>query len=312
MPRCAHCLVLAVVALLSVGAAPLLAQTSDVWDRVEHRYAENDGVRIHYVTLGQGPLIVMIHGFPDFWYLWRHHIEALSEDYQVVAVDQRGYNRSDKPKGVNNYTYDFLVSDIAAVIRDAGHESATVAGHDWGGFVAWMFAMRQPAMTDQLVIFNLPHPRGLQRELAFNRQQKQNSAYARRFQAEGAHLQLSAEQLARLGRSQDEPIVYERYLEAFQRSDFEAMLNYYKANYPKPPYLEDDSPVVKVQPPVLQFHGLNDTALLQGMLNDTWDWVARDLTLVTMPDAGHWAVTEKADFTIGMMQAWLALHAIER
>ena len=77
-----------------------------------------------------------------------------------MAVDQRGYNRSDKPKGVNNYTYDHLVSDIAAVIRDAGHESATVAGHDWGGFVAWMFAMRQPAMTDRLVIFNLPHPPG--------------------------------------------------------------------------------------------------------------------------------------------------------
>ena len=217
----------------------------------------------------------MIHGFPDSWYLWRHHIEVLSKDYQVVAVDKRGYNRSDKPKSVNSYTYDFLVGDIAAVIRDAGHESATVVGHDWGGFVAWMFAMQQPEMTDQLVIFNLPHPRGVQRELVFNRRQKQNSAYARRFQAEGAHLQLSAEQLAGLERTQD-------------------------------------APVVKVQPPVLQFHGLNDPTLLQGILNDTWDWVARDLTLVTIPDASNWAITEKADFTIGMMQAWLALQAAER
>ena len=264
------------------------------------------------MTLGQGPLIVMIHGFQDFWYLWRHHIETLSEDYQVVAVDQRGYNRSDKPKGANNYTYDFLVGDIAAMIRDAGHESATVVGHDWGGFAAWMFAMRQPEMTNQLVIFNLPHPRGVQRELAFNRRQKQNSAYARRFQAEGAHLQLSAEQLAGLGRIQDAPVVYERYLEAFERSNFEAKLNYYKTNYLRPPYLEDDSPVVKVQPPVLQFHGPNDSAPLQRMLNDTWDWVARDLTLVTVPDADYWAVTEKVDFTIGMMQAWLALQAAER
>ena len=106
--------------------------------------------------------------------------------------------------------------------------------------------MRQPEMTDQLVIFNLPHPQGVQRELAFNRRQKQNSAYARRFQAEGAHLQLNAEPLAGLGRIQDAPVVYERYLEAFERSDFEAILNYYKANYPGPPYLEDDSLVVKV------------------------------------------------------------------
>ena len=246
---------------------------------------------------------MVIHGFPDSWYLWRHYIEVLSKDYQVVAVDQRGYNRSDKPKSVNSYTYDFLVGDIAAVIRDAGHESATVVGHDWGGFVAWMFAMQQPEMTDQLVIFNLPHPRGVQRELVFNRRQKQNSAYARRFQAEGAHLQLSAEQLAGLGRTQDAPVVYERHLEAFEQSDFEAMLNYYKANCHRPPYLEDDSPVVKVQPPVLQFHGLNDPTLLQGILNDTWDWVARDLALVTIPDASNWAITEKADFTIGMMQA---------
>ena len=76
------------------------------------------------------------------------------------------------------------MGDVAAAIRDAGHESATVVGHDWGGFVAWMFAMQRPETTDQLVIFNLPHPRGVQRELAFNRQQKQNSAYARRFQTE--------------------------------------------------------------------------------------------------------------------------------
>ena len=94
--------VITFVALVTVGSDSILAQTNDVWDRVEHRYAENDGVRIHYVTLGQRPPIVMIHGFPDFWYLWRDHIEALSEDYQIVAADQRGYNRSDKPKGVNN------------------------------------------------------------------------------------------------------------------------------------------------------------------------------------------------------------------
>ena len=198
MPRCAHCLVLTLVALLFVGQLRSWPNQRCVGPGRTSVCRERwlaDPLR--------DPRSGSAHRddprLSDFWYLWRHHIEALSEDYQVVAVDQRGYNRSDKPKGVNNYTYDFLVSDIATVIRDAGHESATVAGHDWGGFVAWMFAMRQPAMTDQLVIFNLPHPRGLQRELAFNREQKQNSAYARRFQAEGAHLQLSAEQLARLG-----------------------------------------------------------------------------------------------------------------
>ena len=101
MPRSVRRSVITLIALVTIGRAPMLAQTNDVWNRVEHRYAENDGVRIHYVTLGKGPPIVMIHGFPDFWYLWRDYIEALSEDYQVVAVDLRGYNRSDKPQGVN-------------------------------------------------------------------------------------------------------------------------------------------------------------------------------------------------------------------
>ena len=292
--------------MVLMSGSPAEAQLPDIWDRVEHRTADSDGVSIHYVTLGEGPLVVMIHGFPDFWYLWRDYLTALSDDYQVVAIDQRGYNQSDKPSGVDRYTYEFLVGDVAAVIEDTGHESATVVGHDWGGAVAWQFAMRRPEMTDQLVVFNFPHPRGLQRELALNEQQNQNSAYARRFQAEGAHQTLSAEQLA--GLHGNDPVVYERYVEALGNSDFEGMLNYYKANYPTPPYVEDDSPVVMVQAPVLEFHGLDDPYLLPGALNDTWGLLEQNLTLVTIPGVGHWAVTEASAFTIPMLEAWLALR----
>jgi len=84
---------------------------SDLEKRVEHGYADSNGVKIHYASLGKGPLIVMIHGFPDFWYTWRDQMEALSKDYQVVAIDQRGYNLSDKPKGVENYDIRLLVGD---------------------------------------------------------------------------------------------------------------------------------------------------------------------------------------------------------
>lgn len=294
----------AALAIVLVTSTPAAA---DVYDRVQHGFADSGGVKIHYVTLGSGPMLVMIHGYPDFWYLWRHQIEALSESYQVVAIDQRGYNQSDKPKGVEQYDVKYLVGDVEAVIRHLGRGRATIVGHDWGGFVAWQFAMTRPQMTERLIVFNLPHPRGLMRELALNRQQKINSAYARRFQEEGAHLNMSAEQLAR--RYQGDPLVYGRYVEAFKRSDFEAMLNYYKANYPRPPYLEDASPVVKVEPPVLLFHGLGDTALLHDMLNRTWEWLAKDLTLVTIPDAGHWALVERADFVTRMMRAWLQVQA---
>lgn len=96
--------------------------SNDLYDRVEHGHADSDGVKIHYASIGEGPLVVMIHGFPDFWYTWRDQMEALSSDFKVVAIDQRGYNRSDKPEGVANYRVPLLVADVAAVIRHHGED----------------------------------------------------------------------------------------------------------------------------------------------------------------------------------------------
>src|SRR5436190_4864295 len=159
------------------------ARQADVFDRVTHGYAVSDGgVKIHYASLGQGALVVMIHGFPDFWYSWRHQMNALTDRYQVVAIDQRGYNLSDKPKGVENYDVRLLVGDVAAVIRHLGRDKATIVGHDWGGVVAWQFAINVPQMTENLIILNLPHPNGLARELRSNPTQIKNSEYARNFQ----------------------------------------------------------------------------------------------------------------------------------
>ena len=133
----------------------------DITELVEHRYVDNDGITIHYAVTGNGPLNVMVHGFPDHWYTWRYQMEALKEDYTVVALDTRGYNLSDQPAGVDNYKLDVLVEDVAAVIRAEGEESATVIGHDWGGGIAWSFAALKPEMTERLIILNLPHPKGL-------------------------------------------------------------------------------------------------------------------------------------------------------
>jgi pimeloyl-ACP methyl ester carboxylesterase len=160
-------------------------------ERVEHLYAENEGVRIHYAALGEGPLVVMLHGFPDYWYTWHRQMDALSTTYRVAAPDLRGYNLSDKPEGIENYGMRALLGDVAAVIRSEGRESAIVVGHDWGGAIAWQFATRLPEMTDKLVILNLPHPSGLSRELAENPKQREASAYTRFFQQEGAHEALS-------------------------------------------------------------------------------------------------------------------------
>ena len=282
-----------------------LAADSDLDKRVEHGYANSSGVKIHYASLGSKdkPLIVMIHGFPDFWYTWRDQMEALSKDYQVVAIDQRGYNLSDKPKGVENYDVRFLVGDVAAVIKHLGREKAIVIGHDWGGMVAWATAMAMPDIVDKLIILNLPHPRGIARELATNPEQQKNSQYARNFQKEDAASKLKAEHLAFWVK---DPKAREVYIEAFKRSDMEAMLNYYKRNYPREPYVEDTSPVIKVKAPVLMIHGLNDTALNAHGLNNTWEWLEKDLTLVTIPGAGHFVQQDASDLVTRSIRMWLA------
>lgn len=294
--------ILRVLAVLLLLAVPVIA-VSDVEDRVEHGYATNNGVKIHYASLGKGPLIVMIHGFPDYWYTWRDQMEGLSANYQVVAIDQRGYNLSDKPKGVENYSIQLLVSDVAAVIKQVGRDRAIIVGHDWGGIVAWTLAMMRPDLVEKLVILNLPHPRGLNRELATNPQQQKNSQYARNFQQEGAEKNLTAEGLAFWVKDAE---VKKKYVEAFKRSDFEAMLNYYKRNYPREPYTLDTSPVVKVKMPVLMIHGLNDTALLAPALNNTWEWLEKDLTLVTIPGASHFVQQDASDLVTRSIKMWLA------
>src|SRR3954453_19624063 len=194
MIRLLKTLTTAVIAMMAAGSGT--AGAADIEDRVTHGYADSNGVKIHYASLGSGPLVVMIHGFPDYWYTWRQQMEGLSDRFQVVAIDQRGYNLSDKPAGVENYDMRLLVGDVAAVIKHLGQQKAIVVGHDWGGMVAWQLAMNVPQVVERLIILNLPHPRGLTRELAHNPEQQKNSAYARRFQQEAAEKALTAEALA--------------------------------------------------------------------------------------------------------------------
>ena len=271
-------------------------------ERITHGYADNNGVKIHYVSLGEGPLIVMVHGFPDFWFTWRYQMEALAEQYHVVAIDLRGYNLSDKPKGGENYAMPLLVQDVQTVIHHLGYERAIVVGHDWGGAISWQVATHLPQLVERLIILNLPHPRGMAREMAHNPQQQQNSEYARQFQQEDSHLHIAPERLVSWIPDED---ARSRYAEALERSDLEAMLHYYRQNYPREPYTEDTSPVVKVQAPVLMIHGLEDQALLASGLNNTWEWLEQDLTLVTIPGAGHFVQQDAPELVTRSMLSWL-------
>lgn len=272
---------------------------------LKHGYADSAGVKIHFVEAGQGPLVILIHGFPDFWYTWRDQIPALAEHFHVVAIDQRGFNKSDQPKGVENYRADKLVADIKAVVDHFKQSQATIVGHDWGGFVAWSFAMTHPETTARLIVLNLPHPRGLTRELANNPEQHKNSQYARNFQQPGAAAQLTAERLAGWVR---EPEARKKYVEAFQRSSFEGMLNFYKANYPRQPYKIAEPLKRKIKCPVLVLHGLKDRYLLSGALNDNWKWIEKEFTLITIPEANHFVHRDVPQRVSQHMVRWLKSH----
>jgi pimeloyl-ACP methyl ester carboxylesterase len=290
------------VCMSLTAASSASGASKDFETKVEHHYADSNGVKIHYAAIGHGPLVVMIHGWPDFWYTWRDQMEALAPHYRVVAMDLRGFNLSDKPKGVENYAMPKLIGDVAAVIKDAGADKAIVIGHDWGGAISWSVAMYMPQLVDKLIILNLPHPRGLNRELVNNPEQQKNSEYARNNQKPDAASHLTAEALVFWVK---DPAAKEKYIEAFKRSDFEAMMNYYKANYPREPYALDTSPVIKVKAPVLQIHGLADTALLPGALNNTWEYLEKDWTLVTVPGAGHFVQQDASDLVTRSIIAWL-------
>ena len=287
----------------------MTTQASDLWDTVEHKEADSNGVKIHYVVSGpeDAPLVVMIHGFPDFWYSWRSQMTALHDAYRVVAVDNRGYNFSDQPEGVESYAMPLLVGDIHAVIATEGRDKAVIVGHDWGGAIAWNIAMYSPDVVSHLIILNLPHPKGLGRELANNSDQQTASQYAFDFQQERAHEQIHAEALTAWVRDED---ARAKYLEAFKRSSIESMLNYYKANFPRPGESSGFAPaeMPNVKMPVLMFHGLEDTALLPGALSGTWEWVDNTLTLITIPGASHFVQQDAPEIVNHNMRFWLDSH----
>ena len=151
-------------------------------DRWNHEHVEANGIRFHYVTAGQGPLVLLLHGFPQFWYAWRHQIPALAARFKVVAPDLRGYGDTEKPPRVADYRTGILAADVAGLVKAFGYEKAHVVGHDWGGAVAWTTALEQARVVDKLVVLNCPHPLVFGKALRSNLRQLGRSWYMFFFQ----------------------------------------------------------------------------------------------------------------------------------
>jgi pimeloyl-ACP methyl ester carboxylesterase len=161
---------------------------------ITHEYADVNGVKLHYVRAGRGPVMVFLHGFPEFWYEWKHQLAEFAADHTVVAPDMRGYNLSSKPDEVSDYAVPKLVEDVRAlasvILKSTGDTTFTLVAHDWGGAIAWVFAALHPEMLDRLIIVNAPHPTVFGRLLRQDAAQQKASAYMLMFRSPGAEAAL--------------------------------------------------------------------------------------------------------------------------
>ena len=300
---------MAVLAAVTLSAVTLAAAAQAA---PQDRYATNNGVKIHYVVDGKGPLVVLVHGFPDYWATWKPLMAELNKaGYRTAALDTRGYNLSDKPEGVAAYAMPKLIGDIAAVVAAEGQKNTILIGHDWGAAIAWQTTFNRPDLVNRLIIMSVPHPAGLARELATNKAQQEGSNYARNFQKEGSEKMLNAEGLAGFHNYLKDPAEKAAYVAAFKQSSFAAMMNYYRANYPRGTGADTQVPASmaaasqRVKVPTLVIHGMKDTALNAAGHAGTWDHVDADTTLVMVPTAGHWVQHDAEGLVDRTVRDWL-------
>jgi pimeloyl-ACP methyl ester carboxylesterase len=291
-----------------------------------HEYADVNGVRLHYARAGNGPLLMFVHGFPEFWYEWKHQLAEFARDHTVVAPDMRGYNLSSKPDALSEYAIPKLVEDLrglaSQLLTSTGGPTFTLVAHDWGGVIAWVFAAQHPELLDRLVIVNAPHPTVFNRLLRQDAAQQKASGYMTMFRSPGAEAALSANSYATLtsmvlgGGLANGSVTAEdkeMYLAAWSRpSALTGGLNYYRAAGIGPVTASaetaapaPETPPIMIRVPTLVIWGEKDTALLPQNL-DGLDAYVPNLTIKRIADGTHWVVREKAGEVNALIREYLA------
>ncbi|MBV9040362.1 MAG: alpha/beta hydrolase [Acidimicrobiia bacterium] len=266
-----------------------------------HGYADIGEIRLHYVEAGTGPLVVLLHGFPEFWYGWRNQIEPLAAaGFRVVAPDMRGYNLSSRPAGVAAYGADAVADDIRGLIRELGAESAIVVGHDWGGTVAWTMAMNHPEVVDRLAILDAAHPRKLQEGLPHPRQLRR-SWYFFFFAAPGLPERVVRadhyrffRRFLRDARPEYTPDEIARYVEAWsQPGATTGMINYYRFSV-RQSQKKAKAALKPIAAPTLVIWGLQDRYLGQSLAEPHSKDVPNLVGVERLP-ASHWVHHDQAE-----------------
>lgn len=267
-------------------------------DEIEEKYIKTNGIKLHTVIIGHGEPLILLHGFPDFWFGWKKLIPLIKDRYQLIIPDMRGYNLSDKPEGVENYRVELLIEDIIGLIDHFGFKSVYLAGHDWGGVLSWFIAEKYPNKIKKLAIINAPHLKIFQSKLKNDEAQKKASSYISRFlQPDSEKIILANNfQVLRGGLKEDE----DKYMAAWsQPGSITCGINYYRANME----YEDWTGIIKM--PTLVIHGMKDGAILPVVL-DGLDKYVKNLKVVHAADSGHSAQKEDPEMVASEFREFFA------
>jgi pimeloyl-ACP methyl ester carboxylesterase len=280
---------------------------------VREGYADVGDVRLHYVEAGEGPLVVLLHGFPEFWYGWRLQIAPLAAaGFRVVAPDMRGYNLSSRPDGVQAYDTDHLTADIRGLIQERGAQSALLVGHDWGGSVAWATAMKYPEVVDRLAILNAAHPRKLSQGL-HHPGQLRKSWYFFFFDLPGlpeAVVQADRWHFFRHflhdARPPYTPAEMDRYVEAWSQPGAAAgMINYYRSSVRQSPK-DAEAALRPISAPTLVIWGQLDSYLGPELAEPEHDDVPNLDRVERLADASHWVHHDEAERVTQLLASFFA------
>jgi pimeloyl-ACP methyl ester carboxylesterase len=295
---------------------------------IRHGFMHANGLRFHYAAAGDpaAPLILFLHGFPDYWAGWRVVMERLADRFHCVAPDQRGYNLSDKPSDLADYRAKHMIEDARQIgLHFSGGKPFRLAAHDWGGAIGWALALKHPDILVRLAICNAVHPGVFQRELAQNPAQRAASQYINRHREPDAEARIIANDFADLATAFADLVargvmsadVMAEYRTAWGRPGaLTGMLNWYRAmkiETPRPdpdesaadtqPY---DPATLRIQVPTLVIWGLLDHALLPGCVEGL-DVFVPDLSIEKVPNAGHFITLERPELVADRIGAFMAM-----
>ncbi|MDQ3748595.1 MAG: alpha/beta hydrolase [Acidobacteriota bacterium] len=282
---------------------------------IKFDYAQIGGVKLHYATAGNGEkLVILLHGFPEFWYSWRRQIIALSDEYTVVAPDMRGYNLSDKPANVSDYQIDKLVDDVTGLIRYLGREQAAIVGHDWGASVAWATAQKHPEYVWKLCALQVP-PISVWKK---NQTVKQFLASWYMFFFQIPRLPewlLSRNDFAILAEGLKNSTAEQGVFSAEDIGEYKkawseptaltSAINYYRANILKRLFSKQ-STEEKIKVPTLFIYGEKDTAVLPESVQGIGEVIDAAYQEIRIPDAAHWVQQEAAEIVTDSLREFLA------